>query len=446
MTAVANEFRVAIRTDTETVMAWRARRALLQGLRDLLMYARVHSLVPNLSPSFVVLREHRIPADDDPEDVAGRAIPEAVIAQLDEHLHLIGEGVAYGRLFTPQQLKDMFRTVYLLLRDTGRRPYEIADLSLDCVEYVGGEYFLRWDNRKAGRAGRLLEITRETAEIIESWREVRVTITTHKRSQAYLFPSVGEKSQDPCLKSGNVAVAIRTWADAIPRIDSSELGPDGEPLPFDRKLIVPYGFRHSYAQRHADADVPVDTLKELMDHRSVETTMGYYRVSRTRRREAVETVRLHVMDRRGVRTPAASGTAYEMRSVSVPFGNCQEPSNVKAGGKACPIRFQCAGCGFYRPDPSYLPAIEDHVRALKANRETALAMDAASFVVENLDAQIGSFAGVADLIRDHLDGLEHDEREEIEEASRVLRKVRAGASSTMLGMPAMPRRRDETTS
>ena len=41
-------------------------------------------------------------------------------------------------------------------------------------------------------------------------------------------------------------------------------------------------------------------------------------------------------------------TAYQMRSVAVPFGNCIEPSNVKAGGKACPIRFQCAGCGFYR--------------------------------------------------------------------------------------------------
>jgi site-specific recombinase XerD len=32
--------------------------------------------------------------------------------------------------------------------------------------------------------------------------------------------------------------------------------------------------RHSYAQRHADAGVPVDVLKELLDHRSIQTTLG----------------------------------------------------------------------------------------------------------------------------------------------------------------------------
>jgi len=34
--------------------------------------------------------------------------------------------------------------------------------------------------------------------------------------------------------------------------------------------------RRSYAQRHADAGVDVDALKDLMDHRSVDTTTGYY--------------------------------------------------------------------------------------------------------------------------------------------------------------------------
>ena len=38
--------------------------------------------------------------------------------------------------------------------------------------------------------------------------------------------------------------------------------------------------------------------------------------------------------------------AYERRSVAVPFGGCTEPSDIKAGGQACPIRFQCSGCGF----------------------------------------------------------------------------------------------------
>ncbi|CAL9668208.1 hypothetical protein [Streptomyces sp. enrichment culture] len=96
--------------------------------------------------------------------------------------------------------------------------------------------------------------------------------------------------------------------------------------------------------------------------------------------------------------------------------------NVKAGGKACAIRFQCAGCGFYRPDPSYLPAIEEHVNDLRADRETAKPMDADDFVVRNLTDQITAFTTVADPMRNRLTSLPPNEREEIEEASAVLRK------------------------
>ena len=53
-------------------------------------------------------------------------------------------------------------------------------------------------------------------------------------------------------------------------------GPDGTPLPFDRSAIYPYAFRHSYAQRHADAGVSVEILKELMDHKDLSVTQGYY--------------------------------------------------------------------------------------------------------------------------------------------------------------------------
>ena len=44
--------------------------------------------------------------------------------------------------------------------------------------------------------------------------------------------------------------------------------------PFDPSMITPYALRHSYAQRHADAGVPVDVLKDLLDHAAISTTMG----------------------------------------------------------------------------------------------------------------------------------------------------------------------------
>ncbi|MFE1016701.1 hypothetical protein ACFW4M_36385 [Streptomyces sp. NPDC058794] len=127
-----------------------------------------------------------------------------------------------------------------------------------------------------------------------------------------------------------------------------------------------------------------------------------------------------------------------MRSVAVPYGGCTEPSNVKAGGQACPIRFQCAGCGFYRPDPSYLPAIEHHINELRADRETALAMGAAEFVTTALTAQITAYQQVIDRMNKHLASLPASERAQIEEASTVLRKARAGDDHTLLPLTTAP--------
>ncbi|MGW1046762.1 hypothetical protein [Streptomyces sp. NPDC002547] len=143
-------------------------------------------------------------------------------------------------------------------------------------------------------------------------------------------------------------------------------------------------------------------------------------------------MRKHTIDRSRRPAPFTSATDYEAQSVALPFGTCREPSNVKAGGKACAIRFHCAGCGFYRPHPSYLPAIEQHVNDLRADHETAKAMDADDFVVSNLTDQITAFTNVADTMRDRLSSLPRDEREEIEEASAVLRKVRATWDHKML--------------
>ena len=201
---------------------------------------------------------------------------------------------------------------------------------------------------------------------------------------------------------------------------------DRTTAPFDTSLVTPYALRHSYAQRHADAGVPVDVLKELMDHVSVATTMGYYRVGLKRKQQAIRSVGSLATDAAGNPAPFTSPTAYQRASVAVPFGNCTEPSNVTAGGGACPIRFQCAGCGFYRPDPSYLPALEQHVADLRADRETARAIGAADYVQANLTAEIDAFTRVAEQMQHRLADLGSDERAEVEQASRLLRRARAG--------------------
>jgi len=166
------------------------------------------------------------------------------------------------------------------------------------------------------------------------------------------------------------------------------------------------------------------------------------KVTLKRKRQAVDTVRHMVVDRTGKAAPVRSATVYEVGSVAVPYGNCIEPSNVKAGGQACPIRFQCSGCGFYRPDPSYLPAIDQHVNNLKAERETAIAMDADDFVIRNFTDQIDAYDHVRTKMCAALDRLDPEERRHIEDASTVLRRARASQGLRSLPLTVIERKPD----
>src|SRR5208282_5714308 len=93
----------------------------------------------------------------------------------------------------------------------------------------------------------------------------------------------------------NLTGRHRIWVDSMGpllRADGTE---------YDKSLITPYSYRHSYAQRHADAGVGIDVLRELMDHESMDTTKRYYRVGEARRREAVDKVTAMQFDRHGNR-------------------------------------------------------------------------------------------------------------------------------------------------
>jgi hypothetical protein len=322
----------------------------------------------------------------------------------------------------------MQQTIYRILRDTGRRPGEVVSLRVGALEVIDGQHNLIYDNHKAARMRRRLPITKETAEIVMAWERHRSQLRTPPALNHWLFPSpqLRAKQARGYVSPACVCRAFKAWVAGIERIDSELLGPDGCPAPFDRSVITPYALRHSYAQRHADAGVAVDVLKELMDHVSVGTTMGYYRISLKRKQQAIRSVGSLATDAGGNPAPFTNPTAYQRASVSVPFGNCTEPSNVKAGGGGCPIRFQCAGCSFYRPDPSYLPALEQHVASLRADRETARAIGTADYVTANLTAEIDAFTQVADTMGRRLSELTPEQRTEVEEASRVLRRARAG--------------------
>ncbi|MCX5346007.1 hypothetical protein [Streptomyces atratus] len=72
--------------------------------------------------------------------------------------------------------------------------------------------------------------------------------------------------------------------------------------------------------------------------------------------------------------PDAERTRLAIGSVQVPFGTCSEPSNVAAGGGACPLRFRFVGCDHYSTDISYLPELGAYLDGLLRQRERLRSM------------------------------------------------------------------------
>lgn len=191
--------------------------------------------------------------------------------------------------------------------------------------------------------------------------------------------------------------------------------------------------------------MPIDVLAELLDHRNLDVTRGYYRVGGDRRRAAVDTVTAMSFDRHGNRIwrDAASllnseHARYAVGEVAVPYGRCTEPSNVQAGGGACPVRFRCAGCDHFRTDVSYLPDLTVYLDDLLQTRERlAAAIDGveewARADATPSQQEITQIRRLITRINGDLSGASTTERATIEEAVTVMRRHRA----VSLGMPTI---------
>lgn len=345
----------------------------------------------------------------------GRALPVAAVAHLRNNLQALA----------PYPNRDMAIAMLAVLIDTGRRPNEVISLHRNGLQRDRhGDWILVYDNHKAGRLNRRLPIQQETADAITDW------LTTgengrHIESQ-WLFPSPMPARSDMFASYGLLHAALRRLTRDVPALEGPVKDLHGAPVDFSFATIRPHDFRHSYAQRHVDNGTAPDELRDLLDHEDVRTTMGYYQVNDMRKRAAADLLAPLTYDRDGHQV-GLSTKRRGLASVAVPYGGCTEPSNVKAGGTACPIRFQCSGCTFYRPDPSYLPDIERHLTELKTNAAQARRLNAPPHAIANFDGQVEEFKRIVDRMRTDLALLPEPDRQAITEAAAVLRASRLTA-------------------
>jgi site-specific recombinase XerD len=375
-----------------------------------------------LGEDFTLARSD-VPEAPEPAE-ANRDLPAEIMRQVCEHLPVLEHTISS---------RDSRVAVELLI-DTGRRPDEICALPWDCLEYDehGQAPVLVYDNHKNARQGRRLPIAQTTAELIIGQKEhVRERFPNTQLAQLKMFPAAKSNPDGRVpITEYQLSSRHRVWIDALPpllRADGTE---------YDKTRIVPYAYRHTYAQRHADAGVPIDVLGTLMDHRSLNTTKHYYRVGHDRRRDAIDKVTALQFDRHGNRVWATAKTFLDseharraISEVAVPFGTCAEPSNVKAGGHACPYRFRCTGCDHFRTDASYLPDLHAYLDDLLRNRERLLAAstdidDWARTEATPSHEEITRIRALITRITTDLSELTAEEREHLQQAITIVRRHR----------------------
>ena len=380
-------------------------------------------------PGEFAIRSADLPPD--PDQHSWRPLPAEVIRALDAGLPRL-----------EQRSQREFRTAVELLMDTGRRPNEICQLPLQCLDRdADGRDVLIYTDFKSNRLDRRLPIADSTAQLIRDQQQrVRERFPNATDKNLVLLPAKNRNSHGgKSINATTLSEVHRAWIDSLP--PPTVL--DGTAFP--RQYLVLYAYRHSYAQRHADAGTPMDVLRDLMGHRSTATTQVYYRVSEQRSRAAVDKLAAYQYDGAGEhlarQVTQLLDSEHHRRSigqVAVPFGVCAEPSNVKAGGGACPYRMRCVGCGHFRTDASYLPELRAYLDRLLADRERVLATsdldDWARAEATPSDTEITKIRHLIRRVEADLTALTEDERAHIDAACAVVRKTR---QQVVLGIPTV---------
>jgi len=227
-------------------------------------FAHLRSHTPSLAPAVYVCRQlflrsilaelawtaqlsdlaHLIRREDIPR--IPQRLPRPLTAEQD-------------RLLQQELLRrnDLPANVFLLLRHTGMRIGECADLSYDCLHHVGPDRWVIHVPLGKLKTERMVPVDSFVCELVQRLRFFRSfdpapadgrLLARHKRKQTLM------KQLRPYLSDAAAAVGIS-------------------------KRIVPHQLRHTYATDMVRAGVSLPALMTLLGHVKAEMTMKYVQVA-----------------------------------------------------------------------------------------------------------------------------------------------------------------------
>ena len=288
---------------------------------------RQHDWLPTLPTQTAIY------PDDFPrrQHVAGRAVPEFVMAQI-ENPHNLAKIPDPGR-----------RLLITVLIQTGLRLGDAARLGLDCVVSDQQQApYLRYHNHKMKRDA-LVPIGVELAAAINAHAKTMTQNGSH-----LLFPR-GEGPQDSrsALTNGMAATSLRNWL-----ADCAFHDEQGQSV-----HLTAHQFRHTLATRLINKDVPQEVVRKILDHSSTQMTAHYARLHDTTVRKHWERARKVTIDGQPVLisqdSPLADGVWMKHHlakaTTSLPNGYCGLPLQ-----QSCPHANACLTCPVFITTPEFL--------------------------------------------------------------------------------------------
>lgn len=290
------------------------------------------------------------------------------------------------------------RLITIILIRCGLRATDACTLSFDCLLHDGqGAPYLRYFNHKMRRESAVPIDEELEAEIRAQQQRVAARWPEH---HPHLFPALkGNAAGQHPMTYYSYRSMLNSWL-ATCQINDEH----GDPV-----QLTPHQWRHTFACRLINRDVPQEVVRVLLDHASTEMTAHYARITdQTVRRRWEQATKVNINGERvGIDPDGPLGqaqwakTRYGMATQTLPHGYCGLPVQ-----KQCPHANACLTCPVFLTGPEFLPELRDHrgrtltlIDKAEADGHTRVA-EMNKQVLTNLDKMIDGIgelpAGAAD--------------------------------------------------
>ena len=304
-----------------------------------------------------------------------RHLAEHVMAQVEQPANLDRWPHPEGRLVT------------MILIRCGLRVAAACTLPFDCLLHDGqGAPYLRYFNTKMEREAAVpideeleAEIRVQQGRVLERWPEGNPNLFPRQKANAS-----GQRSFGP----DSYRSMLNRWLQTCDVRDEH-----GQPV-----HLTPHQWRHTFATRLINRDVPQEVIRVLLDHDSMQMTAHYAKITdQTVRRRWEAATRVNINGERVTIDPDGplaqaqwAKTRYGMATQTLSNGYCGLPVQ-----KSCPHANACLTCPVFITGPEFLPELREqrqrtltlidvseskgHSRVTEMNKQ----------VLTNLDRMIG---------------------------------------------------------